>query len=110
MNTYIPNCTIYCKTPEVKAKVRAYAKELNSKCGTVSKTEIVEPKPQKTHIVPQIVKDALAGLGFPAREECTAEEQKHLYNETFLALYQAYNKITDETKRADILKQIEELF
>lgn len=102
--------TAYARTPEIKEMIRAYAKELNSKCRTVSKTEIVEPKPQKTHIVPQIVKDALAGLGFPAKEECTAEEQKCLYNETFLTLYQAYNKITDETKRAEILKQIEQLF
>lgn len=83
------NISIYCKTPEIADKVRAYAKQLNR-------------EPQDSEI-PKWIMEILQGGAVPNPEECTKEEAAILYDRAINPLIIAYRM----TRQGAILKEIE---
>lgn len=63
-------------------------------------------KHDNTPKLPPYVENVLKGYGYPLKEECTPQEQRILYNEGFLSLYQTYMRIQNESERMKIKDQI----
>lgn len=86
---YRQNQSIYCKTPEIAEKVRAYAKQLNQESQDCE--------------IPKWIMDILQGGAVPNPEECTREEAAILYDREINPLIIAYRM----TRQSAILKEIE---
>lgn len=84
---YRPNQCIYCKTPEIAEKVKAYAKKLNAE------SRIMPEQPEiPTNSIPEFIKDIMDGGAFPNMEELSREEQALLYNPQILQRVNLYRQ------------------
>ena len=73
-----------------------------------------EPKPtteskRRDWYMPAFVQDVLGGGAYPEQYECSAEEQKILYNQRFLELFQQYRTAKSPTTADIIMSQIVDL-
>lgn len=87
---YRQNISVYCKTPEIAAKVRAFAKELNAQTSSVAPS------------LPAWLEEIMNGGVFPSPEDCTAEERDLLYSPEICPLVIKYR----QTKNPDFKNQI----
>lgn len=94
------NISVYCKTPEIAAQVRAYAKQLNAEM----KEKPAEARAQTVKL-PGWLTDLLNGGMFPAQEDCTHEEAAIIYDPIINPLLLVYR----QTKAPNVLAQISDL-
>lgn len=93
---------------ETIAKVDVRQKEIDRRKG--KQEQITEPKPaeskEQEYRLPIFVKDVLDGEAYPEKYECDAREQKILYNQKFIELYQQYRTAKSQTTADILLSQI----
>ena len=65
----------------------------------------IEPKSRDWYM-PAFVQDVLDGAAYPEQYECSIEEQKILYNQRFLELFQQYRTAKSQTTADIVLSQI----
>ena len=72
--------------------------------------QVVEPKPaepkSREFYMPAFVSNVLDGGAYPEQYECDAREQKILYNQKFIELYQQYRTAKSQTTADIVLSQI----
>lgn len=72
--------------------------------------QVVEPKPaepkSREFYMPAFVSDVLDGGAYPEQYECDAREQKILYNQKFIELFQQYRTAKSQTTADIVLSQI----
>ena len=72
--------------------------------------QVVEPKPaepkSREFYMPAFVSDVLEGGAYPEQYECDAREQKILYNQKFIELFQQYRTAKSQTTADIVLSQI----
>lgn len=72
--------------------------------------QVVEPKPaepkSREFYLPAFVSNVLDGGAYPEKYECDAREQKILYNQKFIELYQQYRTAKSQTTADIVLSQI----
>lgn len=72
--------------------------------------QVVEPKPAepkgREFYMPAFVSDVLEGGAYPEQYECDAREQKILYNQKFIELFQQYRTAKSQTTADIVLSQI----
>lgn len=72
--------------------------------------QVVEPKPaepkSREFYLPAFVSDVLDGGAYPEKYECDAREQKILYNQKFIELFQQYRTAKSQTTADIVLSQI----
>ena len=78
---------------------------------TISKMEqVAEPKPaepkSREFYLPAFVSNVLEGGAYPEQYECDAREQKILYNQKFIELFQQYRTAKSQTTADIVLSQI----
>lgn len=76
-----------------------------SKVEKVEKTAPIEPKSREFHL-PTFVSNVLDGGAYPEQYECDAREQKILYNQKFIELYQQYRTAKSQITVTIVLSQI----
>jgi hypothetical protein len=90
---------------ETVAIVNSRQKEIDRRKN--KQEQIAETKPVETeHTLPAFVQDVLDGGSYPEKYECTIEEQKILYNQKFLELFQQYRTAKSQTTADIVLSQI----
>lgn len=72
--------------------------------------QVVEPKPaepkSREFYLPAFVSNVLDGGAYPEQYECDAREQKILYNQKFIELFQQYRTAKSQTTADIVLSQI----
>ena len=72
--------------------------------------QVVEPKPaepkSREFYMPAFVSNVLDGGAYPEQYECDAREQKILYNQKFIELFQQYRTAKSQTTADIVLSQI----
>lgn len=72
--------------------------------------QVVEPKPaepeSREFYLPAFVSNVLEGGAYPEQYECDAREQKILYNQKFIELFQQYRTAKSQTTADIVLSQI----
>ena len=72
--------------------------------------QVVEPKPaepkSREFYMPEFVSNVLDGGAYPEQYECDAREQKILYNQKFIELFQQYRTAKSQTTADIVLSQI----
>lgn len=72
--------------------------------------QVVEPKPSepksREFYMPKFVSNVLDGGAYPEQYECDAREQKILYNQKFIDLFQQYRTAKSQTTADIVLSQI----
>ena len=72
--------------------------------------QVVEPKPaepkSREFYMPAFVSNVLDGGAYPEQYECDAREQKILYNQKFIELFQQYRTAKSQTTANIVLSQI----
>lgn len=72
--------------------------------------QVVEPKPaepkSREFYMPAFVSNVLEGGAYPEKYECDAREQKILYNQKFIELFQQYRTAKSQTTADIVLSQI----
>ena len=72
--------------------------------------QVVEPKPAepkgREFYMPEFVSNVLDGGAYPEQYECDAREQKILYNQKFIELFQQYRTAKSQTTADIVLSQI----
>ena len=72
--------------------------------------QVVEPKPaepkSREFYMPAFVSNVLEGGAYPEQYECDAREQKILYNQKFIELFQQYRTAKSQTTADIVLSQI----
>lgn len=76
-----------------------------SKMEKVEKTTPIEPKSREFYM-PEFVSNVLDGGAYPEKYECDAREQKILYNQKFIELFQQYRTAKSQTTADIVLSQI----
>lgn len=72
--------------------------------------QVIEPKPaepkSREFYLPAFVSNVLDGGAYPEQYECDAREQKILYNQKFIELFQQYRTAKSQTTADIVLSQI----
>lgn len=72
--------------------------------------QVVEPKPaepkSREFYMPAFVSNVLDGGAYPEQYECDTREQKILYNQKFIELFQQYRTAKSQTTADIVLSQI----
>ena len=72
--------------------------------------QVVEPKPaepkSREFYMPEFVSNVLDGGAYPEKYECDVREQKILYNQKFIELFQQYRTAKSQTTADIVLSQI----
>lgn len=76
-----------------------------SKMEKVEKTAPIEPKSREFYL-PAFVSNVLDGGAYPEKYECDAREQKILYNQKFIELFQQYRTAKSQITVTIVLSQI----
>lgn len=76
-----------------------------SKMENIEKTTPIEPKSREFYM-PEFVSNVLDGGAYPEQYECDAREQKILYNQKFIELFQQYRTAKSQTTADIVLSQI----
>lgn len=76
-----------------------------SKMENVEKTTPIEPKSREFYM-PAFVSNVLDGGAYPEQYECDSREQKILYNQKFIELFQQYRTAKSQTTADIVLSQI----
>ena len=67
----------------------------------------IKPEPKgREFYMPEFVSNVLDGGAYPEQYECDAREQKILYNQKFIELYQQYRTAKSQTTADIVLSQI----
>ena len=67
----------------------------------------IKPEPKNREFyMPEFVSDVLDGGAYPEQYECDAREQKILYNQKFIELFQQYRTAKSQTTADIVLSQI----
>lgn len=94
--------------PETIAAVDSRQKEIDRRKN--KQEQVVEPKPaepkSREFYMPAFVSDVLEGGAYPEQYECDAREQKILYNQKFIELFQQYRTAKSQTTADIVLSQI----
>lgn len=94
--------------PETIAAVDSRQKEIDRRKN--KQEQVVEPKPaepkSREFYMPAFVSDVLDGGAYPEKYECDAREQKILYNQKFIELFQQYRTAKSQTTADIVLSQI----
>lgn len=76
-----------------------------SKMENIEKTTPIEPKSREFYM-PEFVSNVLEGGAYPEQYECDSREQKILYNQKFIELFQQYRTAKSQTTADIVLSQI----
>lgn len=94
--------------PETIAIVDSRQKEIDRRKN--KQEQVVEPKPaepkSREFYMPAFVSNVLDGGAYPEQYECDAREQKILYNQKFIELFQQYRTAKSQTTADIVLSQI----
>jgi len=88
------------RTPAMKKLADLVAREQHKQ----QDAELVKAATKYT--LPTFVQDVLDGGAYPEQYECSIEEQKILYNQRFLELFQQYRTAKSQTTADIVLSQI----
>ena len=88
-----------------KAGEIIHEKEMRDMCRKSVDMAIGEPKSREFYL-PAFVSNVLDGGAYPEQYECDAREQKILYNQKFIELYQQYRTAKSQTTADIVLSQI----
>lgn len=88
-----------------KAGEIIHEKEMRDMCRKSVDMVIGEPKSGEFYL-PAFVSNVLEGGAYPEQYECDAREQKILYNQKFIELYQQYRTAKSPTTANIVLSQI----
>lgn len=93
---------------EIIAAVDSRQKEIDRRKN--KQEQVIEPKPIKPKsrefYLPAFVSNVLDGGAYPEQYECDAREQKILYNQKFIELFQQYRTAKSQTTANIVLSQI----
>ena len=93
---------------ETIASVDSRQKEIDRRKN--KQEQVVEPKPaepkSREFYLPAFVSNVLDGGAYPEQYECDAREQKILYNQKFIELFQQYRTAKSQTTADIVLSQI----
>jgi hypothetical protein len=91
---------------ETIAAVDSRQKEIDRRKNKQEKVEkSLEPKKREFYM-PEFVSNVLDGGAYPEQYECDAREQKILYNQKFIELFQQYRTAKSQTTADIVLSQI----
>ena len=88
-----------------KAGEIIHEKEMRDMCRKSVDMAIGEPKSREFYL-PAFVSNVLDGGAYPEQYECDAREQKILYNQKFIELFQQYRTAKSQTTADIVLSQI----
>jgi hypothetical protein len=88
-----------------KAGEIIHEKEMRDMCRKSVDMAIGEPKKREFYM-PEFVSNVLDGGAYPEQYECDAREQKILYNQKFIELFQQYRTAKSQTTADIVLSQI----
>ena len=88
-----------------KAGEIIHEKEMRDMCRKSVDMIIGEPKNREFYM-PEFVSNVLDGGAYPEQYECDAREQKILYNQKFIELFQQYRTAKSQTTADIVLSQI----
>ena len=88
-----------------KAGEIIHEKEMRDMCRKSVDMVIGEPKSREFYL-PAFVSNVLDGGAYPEQYECDAREQKILYNQKFIELFQQYRTAKSQTTADIVLSQI----
>ena len=88
-----------------KAGEIIHEKEMRDMCRKSVDMVIGEPKSREFYM-PAFVSNVLDGGAYPEKYECDAREQKILYNQKFIELFQQYRTAKSQTTADIVLSQI----
>lgn len=88
-----------------KAGEIIHEKEMRDMCRKSVDMAIGEPKSREFYM-PKFVSNVLGGGAYPEKYECDAREQKILYNQKFIELFQQYRTAKSQTTADIVLSQI----
>lgn len=90
------------RTPVIKKLGELVEKEQHKQ----QDLELVKAATSTNYVLPAFVQDVLNGGAYPEQYECDAREQKILYNQKFIELFQQYRTAKSQTTADIVLSQI----
>ncbi|MBQ3785036.1 MAG: hypothetical protein II843_01415 [Alphaproteobacteria bacterium] len=97
--------TVDSRQKEIDRRKNKSTEPTISKVEIVEKTTPIEPKSREFYL-PEFVSNVLDGGAYPEKYECDAREQKILYNQKFIELFQQYRTAKSQTTADIVLSQI----